>query len=249
MTTARSHTENFIGPVDDENANAADQRERKLILADHNKRISLVYSHLLLLITDLNLKNMIKNTPGTQFNCYRLFNSYVASATASPTTSTSCNWMPRGLRSTSLMSGSTRTQSTMPSSSSTRSMRSTPSHGARRRTRLWSSSFTPDICSTISMMCMVELSAAEADRRYWVSGVNGERGHRCWRMLHDHLEPIYCQMFKLGGIHGAHRSSTFNGAVLAGNDDFDEEDQADAAYLRTCLTAMSYSWLISQAAA
>ena len=36
--------ERFIGPVDDENANAADRRKRKLILADHTKRSSLAYS-------------------------------------------------------------------------------------------------------------------------------------------------------------------------------------------------------------
>lgn len=33
--------------------------------------------------------------------------------------------------------------------------------------------FTPEIFQTISTLCMVELSAAEADRRYWVPDVNG----------------------------------------------------------------------------
>ncbi len=33
--------------------------------------------------------------------------------------------------------------------------------------------FTPEFCPTILTMCMVELSAAEADRRYWVNDANG----------------------------------------------------------------------------
>ena len=58
----------IIGPVDDENANAADRRERKLMLANHTKRNSLVYSHVLSLITDPNLMKMIQSTPGMQFD-------------------------------------------------------------------------------------------------------------------------------------------------------------------------------------
>ena len=57
---SQADPERFIGPVDDENANAADRRERKLMLADHTKRNSLVYSHVLSLITDSNLKKMIQ---------------------------------------------------------------------------------------------------------------------------------------------------------------------------------------------
>ena len=68
---SQADPERFIGPVDDENANAADRRERKLMLADHTKRYSLVYSHVLSLITDPNLKKMIQSTPGVQFDRYK----------------------------------------------------------------------------------------------------------------------------------------------------------------------------------
>ena len=41
------------------------------MLADHTKRNSLVYSHVLSLITDPNLKKMIQSTPGMQFDGYK----------------------------------------------------------------------------------------------------------------------------------------------------------------------------------
>ncbi len=68
---SQADPERFIGPVDDENANAADRRQHKLMLADYTKRNSLVYSHVLSLITDPNLKKMIQSTPGVRFDGYK----------------------------------------------------------------------------------------------------------------------------------------------------------------------------------
>jgi hypothetical protein len=63
--------ERFTGPVDDENANTADRRERKLMLADYTKHNSLIYYHVLSLITNPNLKKMIQSTPGVQLDGYK----------------------------------------------------------------------------------------------------------------------------------------------------------------------------------
>lgn len=57
----------YIGSTDNKDATAAARKERKLMWADHYKRNSLVYSHVLSLITDVNLKDMIKETPNMKF--------------------------------------------------------------------------------------------------------------------------------------------------------------------------------------
>ena len=87
--------------------------------------------------------------------------------------------------------------------------------------------FTPELCPTISTMCMVELSAAEGDRRYWVNGAN--EGHRCWKLLRSHLEPIYRATFNRGGFYGARRGSAVNGALMAGDADGFDDETAEGA--------------------
>ena len=167
------------------------ERERKLMMADHTKPNLLVYSHVYSPITDPNMKKMIQSTPGVQFDgckalqclrdhCFREPNDL----TVQQLDSTWIAFTPNdvGINADSLSNAILFLNA----------LNAKRPLGHRKSEdniviKLLSL-FTPELCPTISTMCMVELSAAEADRRYWVNNTNG--GHRCWKLLRAHLEPI-----------------------------------------------------------
>lgn len=208
---AQANPAQFIGPADEQGIPVAERRERANKMADHKKWNTMLFSFLVLLVLDDNLRAMLQKAKRDGYaalkilraQCYREPNNLTLAeldrvwlAFTFKDVGMNADTFANALRFLAALNEKRPVGRKKTSSDIVIKMRSPASRPTSvHRCAVYASD--------------VELSAPKEERRYWVPAANGIPGYRYWQMMQRHLEPIYRASFRVGGITspGAHADS------------------------------------------